>query len=347
MSGKVDSVRTLDEAALSRWLAATRPGLAALVSAEKFPGGQSNPTFRLDLADGSSLVLRRKPPGQLLKSAHAVDREFRVMQALAETEVPVPRMIALCADESVLGSVFFVMEHVRGRIFWDPALPGQDNGARARIYDEMNRVLAALHMVDYQALGLGDFGRAGNYFERQVARWTQQYRASETEAIPDIDATIAWLEGRKAPDDGRVSLVHGDYRLDTMIFHPSEPRVLAVLDWELSTLGHPLADLSYQCMQWRMPAGEVARGLGDLDRPAFGIPTEEAYVARYLDRTGFGPIPDWTYCLVYNLFRMAGILQGVKKRALDGNASNPERGLQMGRNVRLLGQMAVNLIARA
>jgi aminoglycoside phosphotransferase (APT) family kinase protein len=201
-------------------------------------------------------------------------------------------------------------------------------------------------MVDVAKVGLSDFGRPGNYFARQVARWTQQYRASETGTIPDIDATIAWLETHTPPDDGRVALVHGDYRLDNMIFHPAEPRVLAVLDWELSTLGHPFADLSYQCMQWRMPPGEIARGLGGLDRTALGIPTEEEYVAQYCARTGITGIPDWTYCLVYNLFRMAGILQGVKKRALDGNASNPERGLKMGENVKVLGRMAAEMIGR-
>ena len=311
---------------------------------EKVDGGQSNPTYRLRHARGSA-VLRKKPPGALLKSAHAIEREYRVMKALAGSDVPVPRMHVLCDDASVIGTPFFVMDYVEGRIFWDPALPGLSKQDRAAVYDEMNRVLAALHGIDPDAAGLGDFGRPGNYFARQLARWTEQYRASETRVLPDMNALIAWLEKALPPDDGRSSLVHGDYRIDNMIFDMASPRLLAVLDWELSTIGHPFADLAYQCMQWRLPNGGTMRGLAGTDRQALGIPTEAAYVARYEERTGADVRRHWTFYLAFSFFRLAAILQGVLKRALSGNASNPEKGLRMGERVPLLASMALAAIA--
>ena len=288
--------------------------------------------------------MRRKPPGKLLKSAHAVEREYRVMKALAGSAVPVPRMRHLCEDESIIGTAFFVMDFLEGRIFWNPALPELDNAGRALVYDEMNRALAALHSIDVVATGLSDFGRPGDYFQRQLARWTEQYRASETEARPEMDRLIAWLAAHLPPDDGRVSLVHGDFRIDNMIFATDEPELLALLDWELSTLGHPFADLAYQCMQWRLPNKGSMRGLAGIDRASLGLPSEADYVAHYCERMGLGSIPNWTFYLAFSFFRLAAILQGVLKRALDGNASDPKRGLQMGEAVAVLGQMAVALI---
>ncbi len=313
---------------LGAYLEGAVEGFSGLTEISKFPGGQSNPTYRLRAKSGD-YVLRRKPFGELLKSAHAVDREFRVMQALAGTDVPVPRVFHLCEDDDVIGSMFFVMHFVQGRHFWDPALPELDNGSRAAIFDEMNRVLAALHSVDVDAVGLSDFGSPGNYFERQVGRWTKQYRASETETIEAMDRLIDWLPANMPPDDGRVSLIHGDYRLDNMLFATDSDRAVAVLDWELSTLGHPLADLAYQCMQLRMPADAVVKGLGGIDRRSLGIPSEDEYVARYCERTGLDDIADWSFYLAFCFFRLAAILQGVKKRALDGNASS-DRALEYG-----------------
>jgi aminoglycoside phosphotransferase (APT) family kinase protein len=322
----------LDSLAVERYMATHVPCFRGPLEVRKTPTGQSNPTFILSSPSGR-YVLRRKPPGQLLKSAHAVDREFRVQKALAGTDVPVAKMHVLCEDESVIGSIFYVMECVDGEVHFDPRLPGKDNATRARMFDEMNRVLAALHDVDYRAVGLEDFGRPGSYFARQLGRWTKQYRASETEAIGDMDALVAWLDANMPPDDGITTLVHGDYRIDNMIYAPDGSRVLAVLDWELSTLGHPYSDLAYQCMQWRMPPGEDTRGLEGVDRTAQGIPTEEEYVARYCERRGLPGIPILDFCLAFSFFRIAAIIQGVKKRGLDGNASNPERALRMGEYV--------------
>ncbi|MBD1546337.1 phosphotransferase family protein [Roseibium aggregatum] len=323
------SARYLDTVAVEGYLKDHLAGFAGPLKAEKFAFGQSNPTFRLT-TPGKTYVLRRKPPGVLLKSAHAIDREFRVQKALAGTDVPVADMLLLCEDERVIGTMFYVMEHVKGRHFDDPSLPGHANEDRAAIFDEMNRVLAALHSVDLDAVGLADFGAPGAYVARQIDRWTKQYRASETETIADMDALISWLNDNVHLDDGQRTLVHGDYRIDNMIFETDRPRVAAVLDWELSTLGHPVADLAYQTMQWRMPVGSEGRGLAGLDRKALGIPTEEDYVARYCERRGLSGIPDFNFFVAFCFFRMAAILQGVKKRALDGNASNPERGLKMG-----------------
>ncbi|RUX07885.1 MAG: phosphotransferase family protein [Mesorhizobium sp.] len=334
----------LDQAALAPYLEAHIPGFSGLAAIEKFTSGQSNPTYLLTAASGR-YVLRAKPPGQLLKSAHQVDREFRVMKALSDTAVPVPDMLHLSAEASPIGRMFYVMDFLDGRIFWDPALPeARGNDERAAIYDAMNATLAALHGVDVEAVGLGDFGRPGNYFERQLARWTSQYRASETGAVPDMDRLIEWLETHMPADDIRVVLVHGDYRLDNLIFAPNQPRVLAVLDWELSTLGHPFADIAYQCMQWRLPHASGFRGLGGIDRSALGLPSEEDYVAAYCRRRGLTGIGNWTFFLAFSFFRLAAICQGVYKRALDGNASNPEKARTYGEAVKLLSHLAAKLI---
>jgi aminoglycoside phosphotransferase (APT) family kinase protein len=334
----------IDTARLADWLSARIAPLAGPLEVAQFKGGQSNPTYLLT-AGSQSYVLRRKPPGKLLPSAHAVDREFRVIKALAGTGVPVARAHALCEDESVIGTAFYVMEYVEGRVFWDPKLPEQSPAERSAIHDEINRVIAALHAVDYAAVGLGDFGRTGEYIARQVARWSKQYVASETEKIEAMDNLIEWLPGN-IPAGDETRIVHGDYRIDNVIFHPHEPRILAVLDWELSTLGHPLADFAYHCMVWRIPPG-VFRGLGGLDLPSLGIPTEREYVATYCRRTAREGIAerDWEYYLAYNLFRIAAIAQGVMARALQGNASSAQ-ALQTGRAARPLAELAWGQVER-
>lgn len=334
----------LDLAALAPYLEANIPGFSGLAAIEKFKSGQSNPTYLLTAASGR-YVLRAKPVGELLKSAHQVDREFKVMSALAGTAVPVPAMLHLSAEDSPIGRMFYIMDFVEGRMFWDPALPqARDNDERAALYDAMNETLAALHDVDVEPVGLTDFGRPGSYFQRQLARWTSQYRASETGAIADMDRLIPWLGTHLPVEDGRVSLVHGDYRLDNLIFAPDQPKVIAVLDWELSTTGHPLADLAYQCMQWRLPHASGFRGLGGLDRQALGLPSEEAYVAAYCRRRGLTSVGDWTFFLAFSFFRLAAICQGVYKRALDGNASNPEKARTYGEAVMLLACLGAELI---
>ena len=332
------------EGALLDWLAANVEGFRGPARLEKFKGGQSNPTFRLKAASGD-YVLRRQPPGKLLKSAHAVDREFRVMRALAGTDVPVPEVCALCESADVIGSMFYVMAFCDGRIFWDAALPEASNQeVRGAMYDEMNRVLAALHSVDVEKAGLSDYGKPGNYFARQLTRWSGQYRASELDPIPAMDELMAWLDARQPPDDGQVALVHGDYRLDNLVFHPTEARIIAVLDWELSTLGHPFADLAYQCMQLRMPGGKgFIPGLKGVDRKALGIPLETDYVARYCERMDIPSIPNWAFYVAFSFFRLAAIVQGVAKRAVDGNASNT-RAAELGRWVEPLAREALAVI---
>jgi len=337
----------LDATALAPYLEAHVEGFHGLLSIDKFNAGQSNPTYLLTARSGR-YVLRAKPPGELLKSAHQVDREYRVMKALAATAVPVPSVLHLSGEgaASPIGRMFYVMAFIDGRVFWDPALPEMaDNSARAAIYDAMNATLAALHGVDVAAVGLADFGRAGSYFERQLSRWSSQYRASETGTVRDMDALMAWLEARLPADDGLVSLVHGDYRLDNMMFARDRPEVVAVLDWELSTLGHPYADLAYQCMQWRLPHASGFRGLDGVDRAAAGLPSEDAYVAQYCRRRGIGRIDNWTFYLAFSFFRLAAICQGVYKRALDGNASNPEKARSYGDAVTLLAKLAMERIA--
>jgi aminoglycoside phosphotransferase (APT) family kinase protein len=328
-----------DEAALARWMQAHVDGFQGPMAVEQFKGGQSNPTFLLK-AGGQRYVLRRKPMGDLLPSAHAVEREFRVIRALAGTDVPVAKAHALCEDASVIGSVFYVMDHVEGRILWDPTLPGMDKTERTVMYNELNRVMAALHRVDPTAIGLADFGRPGAYIERQVTRWTRQYKAAETETIDAADRLMDWLP-RHLPAEGETRIVHGDYRLDNVIFHPTEPRIIAVLDWELSTLGDPLVDFAYHCMTWHMPAGR-SRGLGDADLATLGIPSESDYRARYMQRTGRStPVPraKWTYYLVFNMFRLVGILQGIAKRAELGTASNAT-AVETGKRARPMAEQA-------
>jgi aminoglycoside phosphotransferase (APT) family kinase protein len=293
-----------------------------ITAVEQFKGGQSNPTYRLTLADGRRLVLRRKPPGKLLPSAHAVDREYRVIEALHRAGFPVARPHLLCEDESVIGTAFYVMDCIEGRVLWDQSLPGMTRAQRAAIWDELNRVIAQLHALDYRAIGLEGFGRPGNYIERQVARWAKQYQASETETIEAMNNLIAWLPRNIPPETG-TTVVHGDYRLDNAIFHPTEPRILAVLDWELSTLGDPLADFAYHCMSWHIPPGQF-RGIAGLDLPSLGIPSEQEYVKAYCKRTTRGAIDPahWDFYMAYNLFRIAAILQGIMKRVVDGTAAS-------------------------
>ena len=340
----MSDANALDAAALGPYLERHVPGFSGLRAIEKFSSGQSNPTYLLK-AESGRYVLRAKPPGELLKSAHQVDREFRVMKALAGSGVPVPNVLFLSDEATPIGRMFYVMSFLDGRIFWDPALPEMpDNASRAAIYDAMNATLADLHDIDVESVGLADFGRPGNYFERQFGRWTTQYRASQTGAVIDMESLIEWLSGNMPADDGRVSLVHGDYRLDNMIFARDAPSVIAVLDWELSTLGHPFADVGYQCMQWRLPHGSGFRGLGGIDRAALGLPSERDYVARYCERRGLDGIGNWTFMLAFSFFRLAAICQGVYKRALDGNASNPEKARLYSDMVALLAGLAVELV---
>ena len=331
-----------DSQKLAQYLERHVSGFKGPLTAEKFSGGQSNPTFLIESSSGR-YVLRRKPPGDLLKSAHAVDREFKVISALAQTDVPVARAYHLCEDDSIVGSMFYLMEFIDGRVMWDPMLRDETAAGRAAIYTEMNRVLAALHSVKIEEVGLSDFGKSGNYFERQVGRWSKQYRAAETETIAGMETLMSWLTANMPADDGRIALVHGDFRLDNMMFHSSQPRVLALVDWELSTLGHPFADLAYQCMQLRMQSDCIMPGLGGVDREELGIPSEQQYAELYCQRMGLDGIPHWNFYLAFSFFRFASILQGVKKRALDGNASN-ERALQLGELVKPLAAMGALLI---
>ena len=310
-----------DRAALAAYLRSQGRGFAGELQVAQFAGGQSNPTYLVS-AGADRYVLRRKPPGALLPSAHAVDREYRIMRALAGSGVPVPKVHALCEDPSIIGTAFFLMEYVQGRVFWDATLPNAAPAERHALYDELNRVIAALHAVDQTAVGLADYGRTGNYLPRQIDRWTRQYRAAATEPIEAMERLIEWLPAHIPPGD-ETTIVHGDYRIDNIIFHPTEPRILAVLDWELSTLGHPLADFAYHVMTWRVTAEEF-RGIKGADLAQLGIPDEAAYVASYCKRTGRAAIEDWDYYLAFNMFRMAAILQGILARAIQGNATSSE-----------------------
>lgn len=336
------AVEELDTGRLGKYLADHIDGFRGPVSARKFPQGQSNPTFLLETPSGR-YVLRRKPPGKLLASAHAVDREYRVMTALDGTDVPVPHALHLCTDDSVIGSLFFVMSYEEGRIFWDPALPELDHGDRSKLHLELVRVLAALHDVDPETVGLGDFGKPGNYFARQAARWTSQYRAAATREIESMERLIEWLPANAPEDDGAVSVIHGDYRIDNVIVDAGRISAVAVLDWELSTLGHPFADLAYYCMCLRLPAEGLVRGLGGRNREALGVPGEEALVAAYCAYRGLKRIDDWNFYLAFSFFRLAAICQGVYKRALDGNASS-DQALEVGRSAGLLSDAGAALI---
>lgn len=331
---------------LQRRLRQELPGCEGRLTIERFRGGQSNPTVLLGFDGVPRFVLRKKPDGQVLPSAHAVDREFRVIGALAASAVPVARPRFLCDDETIVGAMFYVMDYVQGRSFWDPALPDVPRDGRLSIYREMGRVIAALHSIDPETVGLGDFGRPGDYVSRQVSRWTKQYRASETEPIAAMDRLIAWLPDN-IPAQRRSSLIHGDFRLDNTIFHGEEPRILAVVDWELSTLGDPMADFAYHMLTWHFPP-KPFRGLAELDLAALGIPDERSYRDSYLEATGHPDVGDrdWFAYLAYCLFRVAGIRQGIMKRVVDGNASNPH-AREAGALARPVAEMGWRLAERA
>ncbi|CAH0990656.1 hypothetical protein SIN8267_00750 [Sinobacterium norvegicum] len=342
----MSQIDTLDIDTLTGYLEAHVEGFKGPLTASKFSGGQSNPTFKIEAASGD-YVLRRQPPGKLLKSAHAVDREYRVLNALADTDVPVAKVFHLCEDSSVIGSMFYLMEFCDGNVHWAARLKEIDSPEqRAAMYDEMAGTLAAIHRVDIDKVGLGDYGKPGNYFQRQLDRWTTQYRASELKTIAAMDQLIDWVADNLPADDGKVSLAHGDYRLDNLMFDPHNNKVIAVLDWELSTLGHPYADLAYQCMGLRLPVNEKPNSLSGLmgvDREALGIPSEQAYVARYCQHMGIDKIDNWTFYLAFSFFRLAAIAQGVAKRAADGNASS-KSAIEAGSMVEALAKMALQII---
>jgi aminoglycoside phosphotransferase (APT) family kinase protein len=345
----ISAQHEFDLGVLTAYLDAHLSGFSGPLTVEQFKGGQSNPTFKLNTPK-RSYVMRSKPgpAAKLLSSAHAIDREYRVMKALHGSGVPVPEMYLLCEDETVVGRAFYVMEYMEGRVLWNQALPGFEPAQRAAIYDEMNRVISALHLVDVEAVGLTSFGKPGNYFERQIGRWSKQYTASVdhplTQPIVEMERLMEWLPAHipdSARDESQARVVHGDFRLDNMMFHPSEARVIGVLDWELSTVGHPMADFSYHCMSWHISPGAF-RGIGGLDLAALGIPNEKAYVRRYCERTGRADpqavMADWNFYMAYNLFRLAGILQGIAKRVVDGTASS-EQAKQAASGARPLAEM--------
>ncbi|NWH07531.1 MAG: phosphotransferase [Alphaproteobacteria bacterium] len=342
-AGPVNAAHAIDEASLTRWFSAHVEPAPQGLAVRQIAGGQSNPTYLLDTGK-ARFVLRKKPPGTLLKSAHQVEREYRIMKALDGTGVPVPKVLALCEDDSVIGTPFYVMAYLDGRIFRDPQLPSLSREERAAIYDSMNAVLARLHQVDVAAARLSDFGKPGNYFERQITRWIAQYRGAQTTMIEAMEQLIAWMPAH-IPADQSVSIAHGDFRLENSIYHPTEPRMIAVLDWELSTIGHPLADLGYNCMGYRM-ISPTQSGLLGLDFAATGIPSEEDYVRAYCRRTGRPyPIPDWDFYIGFSIFRLAAIAQGVYKRGLDGNASS-EKARSYGDACRFLAETAWKLVSK-
>jgi aminoglycoside phosphotransferase (APT) family kinase protein len=331
----------LPEAALCAYLEAQLSGFRGPLTATKFKGGQSNPTYLIEAASGR-YVLRRKPPGNLLASAHAVDREFRVLHALHGGAVPVAQPLHLCTDDAVIGSMFYLMSHVPGRIFWDPALPELTPEQRTAHFGAAVDALAAIANLDVAAAGLADYGKPGNYFSRQVTRWSSQYRSSETERLDAMEALIAWLPAAVPADDGRVALVHGDFRIDNLIWNAQAPRIDAIVDWELSTLGHPFADIAYFCMALRLPRNPVLPGLAGIDRGALGIPAENDLIDRFSATSGLDPRPYWNFLLAFQFFRLASIAQGVLKRALQGNASN-EQALAAGRMTRTIAELGAAL----
>lgn len=334
-----------DEASLDRYLRSTLDGYRGGLEVRQFDSGHSNPTFFLtaEMVGGArgEFVLRKKPPGKLVASAHQVDREFRVISALADTDVPVARARLLCADDAVIGQMFYVMDYVDGRILIDPSMPDQTPAERAAIFDSMNDVIARLHKIDFQKVGLGDYGRTGNYIARQVARWSRQYAELKTEDIPAMDRLSAWLP-ENIPSEDPTTIVHGDYRLGNLIVHPSEPRIVAVLDWELSTLGHPLADLAYNCIGYHLP--DPPHGFAKVDFARLGLPTESEYVAAYCRRVGRERIEHWNTYVAFSLYRLAAIAQGVYRRGLAGNSSNPE-SVKMSRSARERAELAWSLVA--
>lgn len=349
----VSGSHALDEAALHQWLLQHLPGYAGPLAIEMFKGGQSNPTYKLNTPQ-RSYVMRAKPgpSAKLLPSAHAIEREFAVMQGLKDSAVPVPEMLCLCEDETIIGRAFYVMEFMQGRVLWDQSLPGMTRAQRTAIYDEMNRVISALHTVPFAEKGLASYGKPGNYFERQIGRWSKQYVASITQPIPEMDRLMEWLPAHIPPmarDESMVSIVHGDYRLDNLMFSAEDPKVLAVLDWELSTLGHPLADFSYHCMTWHIPPGAF-RGIGGLDHADLGIPSESDYIAKYCERTGLATPDqlkaDWNFYMAYNMFRIAAILQGIGKRVEAGTASSAQ-AVSSAAGAKPLAQLAWSFASRS
>ena len=332
----VREAHRIDHDALARYLSDQIEGFRGPIEVEQFRGGQSNPTYRVTAAN-ARYVVRRKPPGKLLPSAHAVDREYQVLAALQGTDVPAPRVFILCEDADIIGTPFYVMEYVEGRVYWELWLPDREPAFRAQVFDAMNDGIAKLHSVDYRTHGLGDFGKPNQYVARQIARWSKQYRASETETIVEMDSLIDWLPAH-LPDDDETVLVHGDYRLDNMIFDAAEPRLLAILDWEISTLGHPIADFAYHCMPWRLPP-ETGRGFMGMDLAALGIPSEQEYLSAYCQRTGRKRPTHWEYYVAYNMWRLAAILQGIMGRVKDGTAAS-EYAAEMGAMARELAELA-------
>jgi aminoglycoside phosphotransferase (APT) family kinase protein len=329
-AGAVRPAHVFDVESLQRYFAAHVPAIRGPIDVQQFKGGQSNPTYLLKAASGK-YVLRRKPPGNLLPSAHAVDREYKIMHALRDTDVPVPRMLCLCEDANVIGTPFYVMECVDGRVLWDPDLPGMTPTERGAYYRELNRAIAALHKVNIEQVGLTDFGKPGNYVERQIARWIKQYRAAETERIEAMENLIEWLP-KNIPQNTQSSLTHGDYRFDNVIFHPTEPKILAIIDWELSTIGDPVADFVYHCMKYRLSGGPIEK-ISDAEKTKLGIPTLDEYCKMYCEFTGRSEVPHFDFYMAFGMFRLVGILQGIVKRALDGNASSAN-ALESGKRAR-------------